>query len=136
MQESIRDLRVPMKHRWITRIGLTPERNAGAFQLSQEIDAGQHYDLVFGAVALELQGRRLFIGDEMIEDTVEVITSRCIELGATGTIRLTTKVHQRNGNSQKMVHRNKFRNLGSLEDDDYDDWERELALPELEPDDQ
>lgn len=131
VQEYIRELRVPMGKKWLCRIGLTEAGTAGAVQLTQEIDPGEHYDLVFGAVALELQGRGLYIGDEMIEDTVDVITARCLAFGVTEDVLLTTKVHQKNRNSQKMVGRHKFRNQGSLEDDEYDDWQRLLTIPRL-----
>lgn len=129
VQETIRELRVPLKRPWFARIGLQADGSAGAVQVTQEIDAGEHYDLAYGAVALNLQGRRLFIGDEMMRDTIELITARSVELGAPGSVILTTKVHHENSNSQKMVLRHGFKNLGSLEDDDHDDWECELALP-------
>ena len=128
VQESIKGLRVPLKRRWLSRIGLTDDGRAGAFQLTQEIDRGVHYDLVYGAVAIDLQGRGLHIGDEMIADTLDVITTRCVALGVTDDVLLTTKVHRENRNSQKMCHRNGFRNQGSLNDDEYDDWQRLLVV--------
>lgn len=130
VQAHFQDLRLPLNARqWMLRVGLDSDGCIGAIQQTQVIDAGSEYNLVFGAVAVNLRGRGLFIGDEMIEDTVEQIALQCAEMGVTDDVLLTTQVHRDNRNSQKMCHRNKFRNMGSLENDEYDDWHRDFTPP-------
>lgn len=128
VQEAIRDLRVPLGRKWLVRLGLDQESRIGAIQVTQEITPGGHYDLVFGAVSVHLQGRGLFLGDEMMEDTLEIIASRCADLGVVEDVLLTTTVHRDNSSAQKMCTRNQFRN-NTISDDSYDDWRRYLPVP-------
>lgn len=143
VQELIRHdaLKKLGRSKWFVRLGFD-QHGLGGVAVTQEIDRGRHYDLVLAAIACRLRrqhdGR---LGDEMLEDTLSVITDRCAAYNFTGDVLVTGIVHRDNNASKRMCERNKFAFVPAAtlpgaeddeSDDDYEDWQRLVPIPDLE----
>ncbi|MBM7506537.1 hypothetical protein JOE61_000351 [Nocardioides salarius] len=131
VQEIIQEERIPKGKTWMVRVGLDAD-GLGAILFTQEVARGSEYDLAHGAVASRLRGRFAGqIGREMLQDTFDRVVTRCVELGASGDVRVTGLIHRDNRHSKRMCGAAGLTCDGVNEEDArFEDWSRQLPIPD------
>ena len=79
VQVMIQEMQPPLNKRFAVRLGEDLE-GIGGVSVWEEVRQGEHYELCFAALALRLRGRRMGHADEMMADSLDGITSRCVPL--------------------------------------------------------
>ncbi len=91
-------------------VGRDPEGIAAA-SVWLERDGGQLIELKAMAVALRLRNRGLHLGDEIMTETFDLITSMAVQRGHT-QVELIGFVYERNDASLKLLQRHGFEYSG------------------------
>ena len=103
------------------------EAGLGAVMVLDELEPGALYELTYGAVALRLRGAGGLHADEMMRDALDLITSRCIELGSSEVL-ITGYIDPGNLGSKRMCTRHglSYRSM----DEKLEVWSRTIDLDE------
>lgn len=100
VQELVRRLKPPQGRRYTVRVGCDGA-GVAAVSVSEELRAGELYELNFAALHCRMRGLDGGHAVEMMEDTLDRITSACREFGSR-TAEVFGYIDPENANSKRM----------------------------------
>jgi hypothetical protein len=129
VQVLIQGIKPPLAKKYAVRLGEDAD-GIGGVSVWEEVRQGEHYELCFAALALRLRGRGLGHADEMLSDSLDGITSRCVDVEAAGPVTVAAIIDPENFNSKNLCTRVGFSYRGSDKvDPHFEYWERDLPIP-------